>query len=103
MRYESRVSNHDVNMSKDEKSLIDEAAPHALDRLDESALKDLQARLRRARDKNSDLLRRRGAARVQAEHSRGAAEPANERRAEKVDVLAEALQRVQERLDGLAD
>lgn len=101
MRYESRVSNHEVNMSKDEKALIDETAPHALERLDEAGLKDLQSRLRRARDKNSDLLRRQGAARVEAEGARGAAEPANQRRGEKVDVLEEALTRVQDRLDAV--
>lgn len=52
-----------MNLSKDETSLIDETAPHALERLDEKALKDLQHRLRTARDKNFSLLRRQGAAR----------------------------------------
>jgi hypothetical protein len=97
------VSNHNVNLSKDETSLIDETQPHALERLDEKSLKDLQHRLRTARDKNFSLLRRQGAARVEAEGSRGAAQPANERRSDKVDVLDEALARVGERLDTVGD
>jgi hypothetical protein len=97
------VSNHNVNLSKDENSLIDETAPHALERLDEKALKDLQHRLRTARDKNFSLLRRQGAARVEAEGGRGAAQPANERRIDKVDLLDEALARVNDRLDAVGD
>ena len=97
------MSNHGVNLSKDETSLIDEAAPHALERLDAKSLKDLQHRLRTARDKNFSLLRRQGAARVEAEGGRGAAQPANERRGDKVDVLDEALARVSDRLDAVGD
>ena len=92
-----------MNLSKDETALIDEAAPHALERLDAKSLKDLQHRLRTARDKNFSLLRRQGAARVEAEGGRGAAQPANERREDKVDVLDEALARVGECLDALND
>jgi len=62
-----------VNLSKQENELIGEAAPHALERLDEKGLKDLQSRLRKAREKNFSLLRRQGAARVEAEGARGAA------------------------------
>jgi hypothetical protein len=97
------VSNHGVNLSKDETSLIDETQPHALERLDAKSLKDLQHRLRTARDKNFSLLRRQGAARVEAEGGRGAAQPANERRGDKVDVLDEALARVSDRLDAVGD
>ena len=97
------MSNHSVNLSKDETSLIDETQPHALERLDAKSLKDLQHRLRTARDKNFSLLRRQGAARVEAEGGRGAAQPANERRGDKVDVLDEALARVNDRLDAVGD
>jgi hypothetical protein len=97
------VSNHHVNLSKQENALVDEAAPGALARLDESALKDLQHRLRTARDKNFSLLRRQGAARVEAEGGRGAAQPANERRGDKVEVLDEALTRVSERLEAIGE
>lgn len=93
------VSNHGVNLTKQENALIDEASPRALENLDEAGLKDLQSRLRKAREKNFSLLRREGAARVEAEGARGAAEPANEKRGEKVDVFAEALDRVAERLE----
>ena len=83
--------------------MVDETAPHLLERLDEKSLKDLQSRLRTARDKNFSLLRREGAARVEAEGGRGAAQPANERRSDKVDVIDEALARVTDRLDALRD
>ena len=92
-----------MNLSKDETSLIDETQPHALERLDAKSLKDLQHRLRTARDKNFSLLRREGAARVEAEGGRGAAQPANERRGDKVEVLDQALARVSERLDAIGE
>lgn len=101
-RYESAVSNHHVNLTQQENSLIDETQPHALERMDEKALRELQSRLRRAREKNFSLLRRQGAARVEAEGSRGAAQPANERRGEKLEVLDEALARVDQRLDAIS-
>lgn len=90
-------SNH-VNLSQEETALVDQTVPEALSRMDEKSLKDLQSRLRKVRDKNFSLLRRQGAARVEAEGARGAAEPANERRNDKVDVLDEALERVAARL-----
>ena len=40
---------------------------------------------------------------MEAEGARGAAQPANERRGEKVDVIDEALARVSERLDAVRD
>jgi hypothetical protein len=97
------VSNHHVNLSAEENSLIDETAPHALEGLDAQSLKKLQTRLRNAREKNSSLLRRQGAARVAAEGARGAAAPANEKRSEKVDVFEDALARVAARLDEVGD
>ena len=101
--YESTVSNHHVNLTQQENLLIGESHPEALDRMDEKQLKDLQSRLRTAREKNFSLLRRQGAARVEAEGSRGAAQPANERRGEKVEVFDEALARVAQRLDSVRD
>jgi hypothetical protein len=96
------MNNH-VNLSADERSLVDQTAPEALARMDEKSVKDLQSRLRKMRDKNFDLLRRQGAARVEAEGGRGAAEQANQKRGDKVDVLDDALARVGERLDALRD
>jgi len=98
-----RVSNHHVNLTQHESSLIGESHADALKRMDEKQLKDLQSRLRTAREKNFSLLRRRGAARVAAEGSRGAAQPANERRGEKVGVFDEALARVNHRLEALRE
>lgn len=92
------VSNH-VNLTAQESSLIAESHPEALARMDEKSLKDLQSRLRQAREKNFSLLRRQGAARVEAEGARGAAQPANEKRGEKVDAFDEALARVAQRLE----
>lgn len=96
------MSNH-VNLSGDEKALIDETAQHRLTGLDEHALKDLEGRIRKARDKNFSLLRREGAARVNAEGARGSVEQANQRRVEKIDVLDEALARVSARLEAVRD
>lgn len=92
-----------MNLTQQENSLIDETRPAALAHLDEEALKELQSRLRKARDKHFSLLRRKGAARVEAEGGRGAAQPANERSGEKVEIFDEALARVSQRLDDVQD
>jgi hypothetical protein len=96
-------NNQHVNLTPQEDSLIAESHPEALARMDEKSLKDLQSRLRQAREKNFSLLRRQGAARVEAEGGRGAAQPANEKRNEKLEVIDEALKRVHERLDEAMD
>jgi hypothetical protein len=95
------VSNHHVNLTPQENSLIGESDSDALERMDEKQLKELQSRLRTAREKNFSLLKRQGAARVEAEGARGAAQPANERRGEKLEVFDEALARVSHRLDSI--
>ena len=97
------MSTHHVNLTPQENSLIAAAHPDALARMDAKSLKDLQSRLRQARDKNFSLLRRQGAARVEAEAARGATQAANEKRSEKVEVFDEALARVTERLGALGD
>jgi len=97
------MSNHHVNLTQQEASLIAETHPDALARMDEKLLKELQNRLRQAREKNFSLLRRQGAARVEAEGARGTAQPANEKRSEKVEVFDEALARVNQRLEAVGD
>jgi len=92
-----------VNLTPQEDALVAESNPEALARMDEKSLKDLQTRLRQAREKNFSLLRRQGAARVGAEGARGAAQPANEKRSEKVEIFDEALARVGQRLDEVRD
>lgn len=92
-----------MNLTPQENLLIAEAHPDALERMDAKSLKDLQSRLRQAREKNFSLLRRQGAARVEAEGARGATQPANEKRGEKVEVFDEALARVNERLDAVSE
>lgn len=47
-----------MNLTPQENSLIAEAHPDALERMDAKSLKDLQSRLRQAREKNFSLLRR---------------------------------------------
>ncbi|KAB7757317.1 hypothetical protein [Mycolicibacterium mucogenicum] len=96
------MTNH-VNLTPQENELIAESHPEALARMDSKALKELQRRLRQAREKNFSLLRRQGAARVESEGGRGAAQPANEKRGEKVDVFDDALTRVGERLEAVGD
>ncbi|MHA7652219.1 hypothetical protein ACX9NE_17715 [Mycobacterium sp. ML4] len=95
------MSNRHVNLTQQENSLIGESHPDAVERMNEKQLKDLQSRLRTAREKNFSLLRRQGAARVEAEGARGAARPANERRGDKVAVFDDALARVNQRLEFL--
>lgn len=97
------VSNHHVNLTPQENSLIDGTHPDVLARMDEKSLKELQSKLRQAREKNFSLLRRQGAARVEAEGGRGAAQPANEKRSEKVDVFDEALARVHRHLEAISE
>lgn len=97
------MASNKVNLTDQEQALVDATAPEALSRMDEAALKNLQSRLRKAREKNFSLLRRQGAARVESEGARGSAEPANERRNDKVDVLDDALARVGERLGAAHD
>jgi hypothetical protein len=101
--YETTVSNHHVNLTPQEISLIAESHPDALARMDGKSLKDLQSRLRHAREKNFSLLRRQGAARVGAEGARGAAQPANEKRGEKVEVFDEALARVDQCVQAVSE
>lgn len=92
-----------MQLTPQENSLIGETHPEALTRMDEKALKELQARLRQAREKNFSLLRRQGAARVESEGARGAAQPANEKRSEKVEIFDEALARVSRQLEGISN
>jgi hypothetical protein len=100
--YESTVSNH-VNLTQQESSLIGSTHPDALARMDEQSLKELQSKLRQARDKNFSLLRRQGGARVEAEGARGAAQPASEKRGEKVGLFDEALARVNQQLEAASN
>lgn len=90
------MSNDAPKLTTEENSLIDETSPHALEKLDAEALKGLQNRLRKARDKYLSLERRRGAARVEAQGDRL---PGDDRSGEKVQVFDEALARLEERLD----
>lgn len=92
-----------MNLTPQENSLIGESHPEVLERMDTTQLKELQTRLRHAREKNLSLLRRQGAARVEAEGARGAVQPTSEKRSEKVETFDEALARVGARLEAMGD
>ena len=94
------MSNELPKLSVQESELIEEAEPHSLARLDEDSLRELQSRLRKARDKYHSLMRRRGAARVE---SQGFRLPDDDRSGEKVGMFDAALARVEERLDSVRD
>ena len=97
------VSNQHVNLTPQENSLIDGTYPDVLARMDQKSLKELQSWLRQAREKNFSLLRRQGAARVETEGGRGAAQPASEKRGVKVEVFDEALARVHQYLEAVSN
>ncbi|OBH98698.1 hypothetical protein [Mycobacterium sp. E2733] len=92
-----------MNLTQQESSLIGQSHPAALMRMDEKSLKELQSRLRQARDKNFSLLRRRGAARVEAEVRAAPPRRPTKSAGEKVEIFDEALARVSERLAATGD
>ncbi|BBZ33050.1 hypothetical protein [Mycolicibacterium confluentis] len=74
--------------------LVRETAPEELGGLDEDALLDLHARVRRARNKHVGVYRRDAAVRVSAKGARGQARPANARNAARAEIFEESLARV---------
>src|SRR5690349_16062119 len=82
--------------------LVAETERDALAALDEDAAIELHARVQRARNKYRGQYRRAGSARVPAKGARGAARPANQRAALKVEAFEEALARVSRRVATLA-
>jgi len=82
-----------------ERLLVAQTGRAELAALDEDAAIDLEARIRRARNKYVGQYRRNASARV-AEH--GAARPENQRAAMKAEAFEEALARVSRRVAALA-
>jgi hypothetical protein len=85
-------------MNDVEQHLLRDIHDGDLGALDEDALVDLHARVRRARNKYSKLYRRRSAAKVQADKSRAKASAANQRTARKAETFEDALAKVSRQL-----
>jgi hypothetical protein len=85
-----------------ERLLVAETERAALAALDEDAAIELEARIRRARNKYVGQYRRNASARVAEHGARGAARPENKRAAMKAEAFEEALSRVSRRVAALA-
>jgi hypothetical protein len=85
-----------------ERLLVAEVEPAALAALDEDAAIDLEARIRRARDKYVSQYRRTASARVADKGGRGLARPGNTRAAAKVEAFERALSQISRRVAALA-
>jgi hypothetical protein len=82
--------------------LIAETDPAPLADLDEDAALELEARIRRARDKYTGQYRRAASARVPEQGGRGKARPMNRHAAMKAEAFETALARVSRRVAVLA-
>lgn len=89
-------------LNESERLLVAEAEPAALAKLDEDAAIDLEARIRRARNKYVSQYRRTASARVAAEGGRGKARPENSRAAAKAEAFERTLSQVSRRVAALA-
>jgi hypothetical protein len=85
-----------------EQELVREVEPERLDALDEDGLLDLHTRIRRARTKYTKLYRRRAAAQVGADASRGRASAVNNAPRTKAEIFEDALAVVSRRLAAVA-
>jgi hypothetical protein len=86
------------SLSQADQQLIGETMRDELLQLDEDALLDLHARVRRARNKYNGLYRRQASARVVELGGRGLARPKNTRNAQTAEVFEDALSRVSRQL-----
>jgi hypothetical protein len=85
-----------------ERLLVAQTERAELAALDEDAAIDLEARIRRARNKYVGQYRRAASARVVEHSGRGTARPENKRAAMKAEAFEEALSRVSRRVATLA-
>lgn len=85
-----------------ERLLVAETDPAALAALDEDAAIDLEARIRRARDKYVSQYRRTASARVADAGGRGKARPGNARARAKAEAFERALSQASRRVAVLA-
>lgn len=89
-------------LNDEERLLVQQTFPEALDQLDEDEVVQLHTRIRRARNKYVGKYRRQAAKRVSKHGGRGAARPKNTRAKGKAEVFEEALAAVSSRLAVLA-
>ncbi|HEY2281430.1 MAG TPA: hypothetical protein VGI00_23980 [Streptosporangiaceae bacterium] len=89
-------------LSDAERLLVAETEAAELATLDEDAAIELEARIRRARNKYISQYRRGASARVAEQGGRGKARPENQRAALKAEAFEEALSRVSRRVAVLA-
>jgi hypothetical protein len=82
------------SLNETDRVLVGGTDTKALAGLDEDALLDLQARVRRTRNKHVGVYRRAGAAKVAAKGARGAARRGNEQNLARAEVFEDALARV---------
>jgi hypothetical protein len=85
-----------------ERLLVAQTERAELAKLDEDAAIDLEARIRRARNKYVGQYRRAASARVVEQAARGQAAPESQRAAMKAEAFEEALSRVSRRVAALA-
>jgi hypothetical protein len=89
-------------LNETEQSLVREAEPARMEKLDEDELLELHARVRRARIKYTKLYRRGAARRVSKDASRGRASTTHQNAAAKAEIFEDVLSRVSRRLAKLA-
>jgi hypothetical protein len=89
-------------LSDAERLLVADTETAELAKLDEDAAIELEARIRRARNKYVGQYRRGASARVAEQGGRGKARPENQRAALKAEAFEEALSRVSRRVAVLA-
>src|SRR6201992_4411700 len=89
-------------LSDAERLLVADTETTELAKLDEDAAIELEARIRRARNKYVGQYRRGASARVAEAGGRGTARPENTRAALKAEAFEEALSRASRRVAGLA-
>ena len=89
-------------LNNTERLLVAQTERAELAALDEDAAIDLEARIRRARNKYVGQYRRGASARVGEHGARGSARPENKRAAMKAEAFEEALARVSRRVATLA-
>ena len=77
-----------------ERALLAETERKQLENLSQDELGDLMVRVRRLRDKYSDLYRRQGHQSVKRTRTRAAASDSNERTLQKAEILEDSLSRV---------
>lgn len=80
--------------SPSEQTLLVETEPKRLDKLNEDELVKLLGRVRRVRNKYSDLHRRQGASTVRSSGKRYAATTSNTRTLRKAEIMEDAVSRV---------